>query len=154
MEGDGTVGINTANPNNTYELDISGPARATAWDLGSSREYKKDIEKVPADEIKQMLDGIMSMDLSTYRYKQEFGGDGQTRLGFIAEEMPGEVLSSDGKAVDMYALLSYTIGAIQQQQREIAEVAALQEENRALRAQTEGLMQLVCQDHPQAEVCR
>lgn len=154
VRGDGTVGINTANPNNAYKLHVAGPALATAWQTGSSREYKKDIRKVPAYEHKQMLERLMSMDLSTYQYKQAFGGDGDTKLGFIAEEMPGEVLSRDGKAVDLYALLSYTIGAIQEQQREIIEVAALKAENKTLRAQTEGLRQLVCQDHPQADICR
>ena len=94
------------------------------------------------------------MTLTTDRYKQEFVGDGDTKLGFIAEEMTPDVLSSDRKAVDIDALLSYAIGAIKEQQKETVEVAALKAEHEALRAQTEGLRQLVCQDHPRAEICR
>ncbi len=153
VEGGGTVGINTPTPNNSYKLHVNGAAASIGWTNLSSRQYKEDIKKIPTDERKQMLDRLMSMDLTSYRYKQAFGGDDSKKLGFIAEEMPGEVLSKDGKGVDIYALLSYTIGAIQEQQREIIEVAELKAENRTLRAQTEELKQLVCQDHPQAQIC-
>jgi hypothetical protein len=37
--------------------------------------------------------------------------DRAQHLGFIAEELPREVLSHDGKAVDVYALASYGLAA-------------------------------------------
>ncbi|MBI5185167.1 MAG: hypothetical protein HZA01_05515 [Nitrospinae bacterium] len=70
----------------------------------------------------------MKTGLATYTYKKEFGGDGETKLGFIAEEMPKDVLSKDGKGVDVYELLSYSIGAMKAQQEEIK---AQQEEMKA-----------------------
>jgi len=65
-----------------------------------------------------MLATLMNMDLTTYKYKEEYGGDGVRKLGFIAEDMPEEVLSKDGKGVDICELLALTIGAMKAQQRE------------------------------------
>ncbi|HEY3360067.1 MAG TPA: hypothetical protein VGQ83_42845, partial [Polyangia bacterium] len=66
----------------------------------------------------------------TYRYKRDHGGDGSVKLGIIAEEAPREVLSQDGKGVDVYELLTYTIGAMKAQQaliaRQEARIAALE----------------------------
>ena len=93
-----------------------------------------------------MLASLMDMEVNTYRYKHEHGGDGTTKLGFIVEKMPKEVLSKDGRGVDIYELLTYTIGAMQAQQKGLNEVDRLREENKALKT-------LVCLDHPEAEVC-
>ena len=38
--------------------------------------------------------------------------------------MPKEVLSADGKGIDVYELLAYTIGALKAQQKEIADLKA------------------------------
>ncbi len=38
--------------------------------------------------------------------------------------MPKEVLSKDGKGVDVYELLTYTIGAMKEQQKTISELSA------------------------------
>ncbi len=65
-----------------------------------------------------MLAKLMNMELTTYKYKKEYSGDGSKKLGFIAEEMPKEVLSKDGKGVDIYELLAFTIGAMKAQQEE------------------------------------
>jgi hypothetical protein len=66
-----------------------------------------------------MLDRLMKADLTTYSCKQEYSDDGTEKIGFIAKEMPGEVLSKDGKGVDVYELLTYTIGAMKAQQKRI-----------------------------------
>ena len=66
-----------------------------------------------------MLTHLMNLDISTYKYKEEFGGDETTKIGFIAEDMPKEVLSINGKGVDIYELLTYTIGAMKAQQEQI-----------------------------------
>lgn len=66
----------------------------------------------------------MKANLSTYNYKEEYGDNHSTKLGFIAEEMPKEVLSKNGKGVDVYELLSYTIGAMKAQQKKIEELEA------------------------------
>ena len=107
-----------------------------------------------------MLASLMDMDVTTYRYKQEHGGDGTTKVGFIAEEMPKEVLSKDGKGVDLYELITYNIAATQVQQQDIGQIKGLKAENQtlqaqvdALQAQNDALRELVCQDHPTAALC-
>jgi hypothetical protein len=117
ITGTSHVGIGTSSP--LYLLHVNGAAAGTSWTNLSSREFKQNIARVPANEYKQMLANVMKMVLTRYEYKKEHGGDGERKLGFIAEEMPKEVLSKDAKGVDLYELLAYTLGALKAQQREI-----------------------------------
>ena len=66
--------------------------------------------RVQGTRVISMLAGLKELELNTYRYRKEFGGDDTVKLGFLAEDMPKEVLSIDEKGVDVYALLSYMIG--------------------------------------------
>jgi hypothetical protein len=101
------------------KLHVNGTAAGTSWTNLSSREYKSDVAELPAAAAKGHLEALMKLKRYTYKYKAEFGGDGQEKLGFVAEELPKEVLSADGKGVDVYELLTFTIGAMQEQQRQI-----------------------------------
>jgi hypothetical protein len=108
--------------NSSYKLYVNGTVAGTSWTNISSRDYKEDIRKVDDTTQGLLLAKVMEMELNSYKYKKEYGGDGETKLGFIAEDMPEEVLSKDGKGVDLYELLTVTIGAVKAQQKKIAEL--------------------------------
>ncbi|MEM5789850.1 MAG: tail fiber domain-containing protein, partial [Syntrophobacteraceae bacterium] len=116
------VGIGTVLPR--YKLEVRGTAAGTSWTNLSSREYKENIRHVEDSKYTAMLAKLMELKVTSYNYKGEFGGEGDSRIGFIAEDMPKEVLSKDGKGVDVYELLAFTIGAMKAQQKQIEELRA------------------------------
>jgi hypothetical protein len=105
-----------------YKLQVNGDAGGNSWTNFSSKEFKEDVRELDETAYCMMLAKLMDMDLTTYKYKEEYGGDGTEKLGFIAEDMPKEVLSKDGKGVDLYELLTLTVGAIKAQQKQIEEL--------------------------------
>jgi hypothetical protein len=66
----------------------------------------------------------MKLELRTYRFKPEFEDGNRLHIGLIAEELPATVLAQDGRAVDLYGLLTYTIGAMKAQEAEIQSLKA------------------------------
>ena len=118
----GSVGIGTTIP--SYKLHVNGNAAGTSWINLSSEDFKEDIRTLDEMDHPMMLAKVMDMNPTTYKYKKEYGGDGTTKLGFIAEDMPEEVLSKDGKGVDLYQLLTLAIGAMKAQQQKITELEA------------------------------
>ena len=106
------VGIGTTDTH-SHPFAVAGAAIASAWDVGSSREYKEKIRYLKADEGRAMLATLLNLAPARYVYKPEYGGDGSPMLGFIAEEVPQEVRAKDGKGVDLYKLITYTIASVQ-----------------------------------------
>ena len=88
-----------------------------AW---SSKTVKKDIERMDSFGEEKMANAIESMTLYRFRYDQNKlpNADDREYVGPITEELP-EQLVIDGRMLSMYDLLTYSIAAIKQQQREI-----------------------------------
>jgi hypothetical protein len=110
----GNLGIGTTAP--AYKLHVNGTAAGTSWTNLSSRDYKEDIRYVASSEYDQMLAKVVEMKPARYRYKTPYTDDHSVHLGFIAEEMPRDVLSPNGKGVDTYELVTYLAGAVKAQQ--------------------------------------
>lgn len=127
----GKVGIG-AQPS-TYALQVGNPgdgseARANAWNVLSSREYKRDIEALDGAAYERILAQIEATDVVHYRYAD----DDHVHLGVIAEDSPKEILSRDGKGVSLGDYAAFLLAGMKAQQRELD---ALRGELEALRAQ-------------------
>jgi hypothetical protein len=134
----GKVGIGTTTP--AYTLHVNGTAAGTSWTNLSSRDYKEDVRYVASSEYDQMLAKVVAMKPARYRYKQAYTDDQSVHLGFIAEEMPRDVLSPNGKGVDTYELVTYLAGAVKAQENRMRTKEAQLEAQ--LKAQAEEIAQL------------
>ena len=101
-----------------------GTIYAGAFTNVSSRGEKKDIRPLSECDGRAWLNRVGNMKPVRYLYKGEGLADpGQKsapgtrkslRLGFIAEDLPEEVLDSTGQAVDLYALTTTAICAVKE----------------------------------------
>ena len=137
--GDVGIGLPWAS-SPSYKLHVGGQVGATGFVNTSSRESKTEIEGVTASEADEMLRRLLEMEPTTYEYKEEYGADGRRHLGFIAENLPAAVQSGNGRGVDLYALMTYTIGALQAQQRQIGQLHELRTTNERLQTENSDLL--------------
>jgi hypothetical protein len=109
----GNIGIGTTTPNHT--LTVAGDVGAIAFVNTSTREAKTNISYLDATSTAAMFDQLTSLKIATYRYKIENKND-PLRLGFISEDaqtIAPEILSPDGKGVDLYKLATFTLAGVQ-----------------------------------------
>src|SRR3989338_7788847 len=101
IDSEGRVGIGTTSP--SYKLQVAGDVAAESFVNISTRGAKRDIEYVAEGEGATVVERLRGLGVARYRYNDE-AADAPLRLGLIAEESPLEVLSADGKGVDLYKL--------------------------------------------------
>ncbi len=109
----GMVGIGTTTPN--HNLTVAGDVGAIAFVNTSTRDAKDDISYISPAAAEDMFNQLVNLKVATYRYKIEDQND-PLRLGFIAEDaqtVAPEVLSPDGKGVDLYKLATFTLSGVQ-----------------------------------------
>jgi hypothetical protein len=120
--------------------------RAAGYETVSSAHLKRDIHFIGTEGTALWLDWLAQCEPATYRYLWDDAG-APVRLGFIAQQMPAQLLSDDGAAVDLYALATATAAAVKGlhqviQQRD-SELAALRiQTQRTLDAQAAELSDL------------
>jgi hypothetical protein len=109
----GNIGIGTSTPNHT--LEVAGEIGAIAFINTSTKELKTDINYASASSTSDMLTQLTNLKVATYRYKIESQQD-PLRIGLIAEDTQAiapEILSIDGKGIDLYKLATFTLAGVQ-----------------------------------------
>jgi hypothetical protein len=109
----GNIGIGTSTPNHT--LSVAGEIGAIAFINTSTKELKTDINYATASSTSDMLTQLTNLKVATYRYKIESQQD-PLRIGLIAEDTQAiapEILSLDGKGIDLYKLATFTLAGVQ-----------------------------------------
>ena len=99
------------------------PVRASDFITMSSRSLKKDIKPLEFEQKQYWLDVVCELKPTTYLFNWEQiavsdpaqPGDRRCeRLGLIAEEIPPELRGPKGDGVDLYALTTATLVAVQE----------------------------------------
>lgn len=129
------------------DVIVGGQVTATSFATSSSRSFKEGIRELEGHEA---LSALSALRPSRYRYKREFGGE--EHLGFVAEEVPTLVRSSDGKAVKTGDIVALLAKVAQEQQRVLqqqeAMLSKLGAENGLLRSRIETLERQVPRSTP------
>ena len=120
----GYVGIGDSSP--TYRLELpntasaAGQGRANQWVTYSSKEYKKEITALEAEDYADVLKEILNMDLVYYHYQNQ--EDDRRYLGVIAEDAPEQVVTPDKKGLSLSEFAAFAIAGLKAQQAEIEEL--------------------------------
>lgn len=110
------MGIRT--DNGSWGLRILGPARANAWDIYSSKKYKKDIIPLSPQNYKSILEEIKKMDLVYFRFKNQ-ENDSPKNLGVIAEDAPAQIVDTKRETVSLSQASAFTLAGVKALTQEI-----------------------------------
>ncbi len=117
IDWEGNVGIGMTRPKHPIEM-ASGAYISTGgvWTDSSSREKKENIIELSPEEA---LAALAKLEPVTFNYKQE---DQEQYVGFIAEDVPELVASSDRTGLSAMDIVAVLTRVVQIQQQQIAEL--------------------------------
>jgi len=119
----GNVGIKTPTPTYLLEVGEAGDgteARANAWNLLSSIEFKENIESLTPSDYREVLAKVQNTDVVRYQFSND--EKRVQHIGVIAENSPREIVAPDGKAVSLGDYCAFLLAAIKAQQEQIEDL--------------------------------
>jgi hypothetical protein len=116
LDSIGRIGLGVASP--SYQIHHSSGARLDAgnWVNASSRSVKQDIHQLDGDAA---FDALKALQPVTFAYK---ASPGENHVGFIAEEVPELVATTDRKGLSSMDVVAVLTKVIQEQQRTIEDL--------------------------------
>lgn len=116
IDTSGRIGLGVASP--TYQIHHSSGARLDAgtWINASSREVKQDIHDLGRDAA---FGALKALEPVTFAYKAK---PTETRVGFIAEDVPNLVATADRKGLSSMDIVAVLTKVVQEQQRTIEDL--------------------------------
>ena len=117
----GNLGIGTTTPE--YKLHVLGDVAATSFVNISTRTAKKNISYLTSEDYTSYLGKIRELNPAKYQYNIEDDSD-PYHIGLIAEESPVEILTANGKGVDIYKFSTLLLGGMKAQQKQIDDLLA------------------------------
>jgi hypothetical protein len=134
----GNVGIGNTNPGSLLAVGNGGAVcNGTTWTDGSSRDYKKDIERLSEEDVQGLLAVLDQVDMVSYLYKQE-PDTAPERVGVIAEELPEVLASADRKGLELGRNVGFLMGVVKalkaENDKNAEMIAELRAEIEALKA--------------------
>ncbi|MDH3748676.1 MAG: tail fiber domain-containing protein [Gammaproteobacteria bacterium] len=119
IDRDGNIGFGVARP--AHPLQMANGAHVTAggvWANSSSRQRKQDIEDL---DIEAAIQALVALEPVSFRYKND---EHETYLGFIAEDVPDIVATSDRQSLSTMDIVAVLTKVVQEQQQRITELEA------------------------------
>lgn len=116
IDSAGRLGLGVASP--LYQIDHSSGARLDAgnWVNASSRGVKQDVHQLDGDAA---FEALKAMQPVTFAYK---ANPAETHVGFIAEDVPELVATTDRKGLSSMDVVAVLTKVIQEQQRTIEDL--------------------------------
>lgn len=118
ISSDAAIGCTNSNATGSV------PIYASAFNVSSKGAVKTDMKYLTEHDSQQALSNISSLRPVIYQLK------GETYLGLNAEEVPSVILAPNGDAVDLYALTTEIIAAVQALQAQVEQQSEIIKELR------------------------
>lgn len=105
---------------------IFGPMASMAGMLGSaymmssSKDFKNIERELTEEEITDVIEAVSILPIYKWRYK----GEDVPHFGPVTEEMPQEMVTQDGKSIDLLSAIGLLLGAVKHLQARVARLEA------------------------------